>query len=77
MRNAQSAQLKQKRKEVHDGECAQKGTATLVVFTSPQQPSGNQSNPIYNELLQRVPYSESKLPRSKSPLLIKPKTVYD
>jgi hypothetical protein len=46
LRNAQSVELKQKRKEVPDGECAQKGTATPAVFTSPQQLSGNQSNPL-------------------------------
>jgi hypothetical protein len=43
LRNAQSARLKQKRKEVPDGECAQKENATPAVFTSPQQLSGNQS----------------------------------
>jgi len=41
----ESVQLKQKRKEVPDGECAQKETATPAVFTSPQQLSGNQNNP--------------------------------
>jgi hypothetical protein len=46
LRNAQSAELKQKRKEVLDGECAQKGTAIPAAFTSPQQLSGNQSSPF-------------------------------
>jgi len=39
-------ELKQKRKEVPDGECAQKGTAIPAAFTSPQQLSGNQSSPF-------------------------------
>jgi hypothetical protein len=39
-------ELKQKRKEVPDGECAQKGTAIPAAFTSPQQLSGNQSSPL-------------------------------
>jgi hypothetical protein len=37
-------ELKQKRKEVPDGECVQKETANPAVFTSPQQLSGNQNN---------------------------------
>jgi hypothetical protein len=39
-------ELKQKRKEVQDGECVQKETANPAVFTSPQQLSGNQSKPL-------------------------------
>jgi len=41
LRNALSVELKQKRREVLDGECAQKETVTPAVFTSPQQLSGN------------------------------------
>ena len=44
--DAQTAELQQRRKEVPDGECAQKATATPAVLTSPQQLSGNQSNPL-------------------------------
>jgi len=46
LRDAQSVELQQKRRGVPDGECAQKGSATLVVFTSPQQLSGNQRDPL-------------------------------
>jgi len=63
LRDAQTAELQQKRKEVPDGECAQKGTAIPAVLTSPQQPSGNQSNPLTFEaffflfaMLFTVPY---------------------
>jgi len=45
-RDAQTAELQQKRREAPDGECAQKATATPAVFTSPQRLSGNQSNPL-------------------------------
>jgi len=45
-RDAQTAELQQKRKEAHDGECAPKETATPAVFTSQRQLSGNQSNPL-------------------------------
>jgi len=45
LRNAQSAQLKQKRKGVHDGECAQKEYANPAVSISPQHLSGKLNNP--------------------------------
>ena len=44
-RDAQTAELQQKRREARDGERAQKATATPAVHTSPQQLSVNQSNP--------------------------------
>ena len=45
-RDAQTAELQQKRKEAHAGECAQKETATPAVLTSRQRLFGNQSNPL-------------------------------
>jgi hypothetical protein len=57
-------ELKQKRKEVPDGECAQKGTAIPAVFTSPQQLSGNQSS-LFVDLGARLPGSSSPLWESR------------
>jgi len=77
LRNAQSAQLKQKQKEAPDGECAQKGTATLVVFTSPQQLSGNQSNLDIMSYPREDHIQKVSCQGHKTPLLIKPRTISD